>query len=64
MESWEHARGSSPARAEHRKMSFNPIAPSRQVPSEVHKELVFQVSKGKRIGKARWTPIASSANSV
>ncbi|MCJ1281012.1 hypothetical protein MMC26_000330 [Xylographa opegraphella] len=47
MESWEHPRGSSPVRAEHRKMSFNPVG--TWVPPEVHKEPTLQASKGKRI---------------
>ncbi|MCJ1476274.1 hypothetical protein MMC13_004940 [Lambiella insularis] len=46
MESWEHARGSSPVQAEHRKMSFNPVG--TWVTPEVHKEPTLQVSKGKR----------------
>ena len=36
MESWEHPRGSSPAQAEHRKMSFNPIG--TWVPPAANKE--------------------------
>ena len=49
MSSYEHVRGSSPARSEHRKMSFNPVGtwvppPAQQKPIAAH-----EISKGKRI---------------
>jgi len=51
MTSYEHIRGSSPARSEHRKMSFNPVG--NWVPPEAKEEPLgaFQVSKVKRIGQ-------------
>lgn len=49
MSSYEQVRGASPARSEHRKMSFNPVR--SWVPPEAREEPVgaFVVSKGKRI---------------
>ncbi|KAL8918685.1 MAG: hypothetical protein Q9208_007246 [Pyrenodesmia sp. 3 TL-2023] len=49
MSSYEHVRGSSPARSEHRKMSFNPVG--TWVPSAAKEEPVgaFEVSKTRRI---------------
>ena len=50
MSSYEHVRGSSPARGEHRKMSFNPVG--TWVPPAAKEEPVgaYEVSKAKRIG--------------
>ena len=50
MTSYEQVRNSSPARSEHRKMSFNP-AGSRLMPPETKEEPIgaFEVSKIKRI---------------
>lgn len=52
MGSYEHVRGSSPARSEHRKMSFNPVG--TWVPPAAKEESVgaFEVSKTRRIGKS------------
>ncbi|KAL9019253.1 MAG: hypothetical protein Q9185_003427 [Variospora sp. 1 TL-2023] len=49
MSSYEHVRGSSPARSEHRKMSFNPVG--TWVPPAAKKEPVgaFEVSKTRRL---------------
>ncbi|KAL8745866.1 MAG: hypothetical protein Q9190_002040 [Brigantiaea leucoxantha] len=49
MSSYEHVRGSSPARGEHRKMSFNPVG--TWVPPAAKEEPVgaYEVSKAKRI---------------
>ncbi|KAL8948473.1 MAG: hypothetical protein Q9222_005349, partial [Ikaeria aurantiellina] len=49
MSSYEHVRGSSPARSEHRKMSFNPVG--TWVPPAAKKEPVgaFEVSKSRRL---------------
>ena len=48
-------------RAEHRKMSFNPVG--KWVPPEVHEEPVLQTSKSKRIGEKHSVRIRfSSAN--
>ena len=51
MQSWEHVRGSSPARSEHRKMSFNPVG--TWAPPEAQDERVeaVEMSKPKRIGE-------------
>jgi len=49
MESWEHARGASPASVEHRKISLNPVG--TWVPPEVHKEPAIQEPKSRRIRK-------------
>ena len=51
MGSYEHVRGSSPARSEYRKMSLNPVA--TQLPPAPEEEPVgaFEVSKPKRIGE-------------
>ncbi|KAL6713917.1 hypothetical protein ACLMJK_008411 [Lecanora helva] len=48
MSSYEHVRGSSPARSEHRKMSFNP-AGSWGPPAKEEPIGAFEVSKSKRI---------------
>ncbi|KAL8735308.1 MAG: hypothetical protein Q9166_000853 [cf. Caloplaca sp. 2 TL-2023] len=49
MSSYEHVRGSSPARSEHRKMSFNPVG--TWVPPAAKEEPVgaFEVSKTRRL---------------
>ncbi|KAL9577561.1 MAG: hypothetical protein Q9212_006291, partial [Teloschistes hypoglaucus] len=49
MSSYEHVRGSSPARSEHRKMSFNPVG--TWVPPAAKEEPVgaYEVSKTKRL---------------
>ncbi|KAL8943192.1 MAG: hypothetical protein Q9216_001246 [Gyalolechia sp. 2 TL-2023] len=49
MSSYEHVRGSSPARSEHRKMSFNPVG--TWVPPAAKEEPVgaFEVSKARRL---------------
>ena len=49
MGSYEHVRGSSPARSEYRKMSLNPV--SAQLPPAAKAEPIgaFEVSKSKRI---------------
>ncbi|CAL8582965.1 hypothetical protein XPA_008605 [Xanthoria parietina] len=51
MSSYEHVRGSSPARSEHRKMSFNPVG--TWVPPAAKKEPVgaFEVSKTRRLAQ-------------
>lgn len=56
MSSYEHVRGSSPARSEHRKMSFNPVG--TWVPPAAKKEPVgaFEVSKTRRL-RMRHPPI-------
>jgi len=48
MGSYEQVRGSSPARSEHRKMSFNPVG-SWGPPAKEEPVGAFEVSKGKRI---------------
>ena len=50
MTSYEYVRNSSPARSEHRKMSFNP-AGSKLMPQEIKEEPIgaFEVSKTKRL---------------
>ncbi|KAL9030438.1 MAG: hypothetical protein Q9196_001443 [Gyalolechia fulgens] len=49
MSSYEHVRGSSPARSEHRKMSFNPVG--TWIPPAAKEEPVgaFEVSKTRRL---------------
>ena len=49
MTSYEHVRGSSPARSEHKKISFNPVGSWE--PQEAKEQPVgaFEVSKAKRI---------------
>ncbi|KAL8713228.1 MAG: hypothetical protein Q9220_002749 [cf. Caloplaca sp. 1 TL-2023] len=49
MSSYEHVRGSSPARSEHRKMSFNPVG--TWVPPAAKEDPVgaFEVSKSRRL---------------
>ena len=51
MSSYEHVRGSSPARSEHKNMSFNPVR--KWVPPAAKEEPMgaFEVSKRKRIRK-------------
>ncbi|KAL9601779.1 MAG: hypothetical protein Q9219_002269 [cf. Caloplaca sp. 3 TL-2023] len=51
MSSYEHVRGSSPAKSEHRKMSFNPVG--TWVPPAAKKEPVgaFEVSKTRRFAQ-------------
>lgn len=46
--SYEQVRGSSPARSEHRKMSFNPVG-KWDPPVVIEERQGFQVSKPKRI---------------
>ena len=51
MTSYEHVRGSSPARSEHRKMSFNPVGtwvppPAQQKPIAAH-----EITKAERIAQ-------------
>ncbi|KAL8795847.1 MAG: hypothetical protein Q9195_001727 [Heterodermia aff. obscurata] len=62
MGSYEHVRGSSPARSEYRKMSLNPVAASIP-PAKEEPVGAFEVSKSKRIRKYKplhLTPISSS----
>ena len=49
MSSYEQVRGSSPARSEHRKMSFNPVG--TWVPPVAHEEPIHavEISKSRRI---------------
>ena len=49
MTSYEHVRGSSPARSEHKKISFNPVGSWE--PQEAKEQPVgaFEVSKAKRV---------------
>ena len=53
MSSYEHVRGSSPARSEHREVSFNPI--SKRASSIVSEEPLnaWQVSEAKRMRKKK-----------
>ena len=48
MTSYEHVRGSSPARSEHKKISFNPVSWEPAQPKE-QPVGAFEVSKAKRI---------------
>lgn len=50
MSSYEQVRGSSPARSEHRKMSFNPVG-SWGPPATEEPVGAFEVSKARRIRK-------------
>lgn len=56
--SYEHVRGSSPARSEYRKMSLNPVATS--IPPAAKEEPIgaFEVSKSKRIRKYKLLHLA------
>lgn len=51
MSSYEQVRGSSPARSEHRKMSFNPVGKWEPPGAKEEPVGAFEVSKGKRIGE-------------
>ena len=53
MGSYEHVRGSSPARSEYRKMSLNPVATSAAPGAKEEPIGAFEVSKSKRIRKYR-----------
>jgi len=55
MSSYEQARGSSPSRSEHRKMSFNP-AGSWGPAAKEEPIGAFEISKGRRIRKQSTSP--------
>ena len=49
MGSYEHVRGSSPARSEYRKMSLNPVGMTIPTAAEEEPIGAFEVPKPKRI---------------
>ena len=51
MSSYEHVRGSSPARTEHRKMSFNPVGTWAPPQAQEEPVAAVEMSKTKRKGK-------------
>lgn len=56
--SYEHVRGSSPARSEYRKMSLNPVATSIPLAAKEEPIGAFEVSKSKRIRKYKLLHLA------
>lgn len=62
MSSYEHVRGSSPARSEHRKMSFNPVGIWGPPAAKEAPVGAFEVSKTRRLGMRH--PLVSNKHSL